>query len=310
MNDLKLAVTSPSFSTHPVLQKEILKSFPGAKLNLDGTRFVGQELIDYIQDAEALVIGLEQMDACTIDACRDLKIIAKYGVGLNNIDLDHCKRKGIKIGWTGGVNRRSVSEMVLGFMLSLGRNLYVTSNLLKQGKWRKNGGFQLTGKTIGIIGCGYIGKDLVELLKPFKCTILVNDILDLGDFCEMQGVRQVSLDKLYAEADFVTVHTPLTPETSNLLDAEAFSRMKQGAIVINTARGGIVHQKDLIAALESGQLGGAALDTYIEEPPENPNLLQVPNLMNTPHIGGNAIEAVEAMGMSAITHLRKFYGRE
>lgn len=308
MNEPVIAATSPSFSRHPILQKEILRSFPNAKLNYDGQRFAGQSLLDYIQGAEALVVGLETMDSAAIDACPNLRMIAKYGVGLNNIDLDYCQEKGIKIGWTGGVNRRSVSEMVIGFMLGLGRNLYPTSNQLKGGVWNKSGGFQLTGKTVGIIGCGFIGKDLVSLLEPFQCNILVNDILDMGAFCELKGSRQVSLEELYAQSDFITVHTPLTPLTNNLLDKAAFAQMKPGAIVINTARGGIVNQADLKEALLSGQLGGAALDTYEEEPPEDPGLLDIPNLINTPHIGGNAIEAVEAMGMSAINHLRTFYG--
>lgn len=307
MKKIKVAVTSPSFSAHPLLQEELLKSFPDAKLNIDGARFKDQSLIDYVKDADALIIGLELMDKTVIDECSNLEIIAKYGVGLNNLDLDYCATKNIKIGWTGGVNKRSVSEMVIGFMIGLGRNLYLTSNQLKGETWNKSGGFQLSGKTVGIIGCGHIGKDLVKLLKPFGCQVLVNDILDLGSFCDLEGTQQVSLDKLYAQADFITIHTPFTPLTKNLLNAAAFEKMKRGAIIINTARGGIVNQEDLKAALLSGQLGGAALDTYEEEPPEDAELLSIPNLINTPHIGGNALEAVEAMGMSAIQHLRAFY---
>lgn len=310
MEKIKVAVTSPSFSAHPVLQEEILRSFPGTKLNLAGVRYKEQALIDYVKDADALVIGLEQIDQTVIDQCTNLKIIAKYGVGLNNLDLDYCATKNIKIGWTGGVNRRSVSEMVLGFMIGLGRNLYPTSNQLSEGVWNKSGGFQLTEKTVGIIGCGYIGKDLVQLLKPFRCTVLINDISDLSEFCDCEGTQQVELDELYAKSDFVTIHTPYTTLTHNLLNAAAFQKMKKGAIVINTARGGIINEKDLKAALRSGHLGGAALDTYEQEPLTDEELMRLPNLINTPHIGGNAREAVEAMGMSAIMHLRNFYGRD
>ncbi len=303
----KVAVTSPSFSRHPVLQKEIRSLFPDVKLNLEGTRFAGEALLQYIHDAEALIIGLEEMNRETIQQCANLKIISKYGVGLNNIDLDHCKSCGIQIGWTGGVNRRSVSEMTLGFMLGLCRNLYFTSNLLKSGTWKKAGGFQLTGKTVGIIGMGFIGKDLVRLLKPFHCRILANDIIDQTDFYLEHGLIKSTKEEIYRQADFITIHTPLTEKTLHLINEDALCMMKQTAIVINTARGGIIDENALKNALRTGQIGGAALDTYITEPPIDQELVEIPNLFTTPHIGGNALEAVEAMGKSAIGHLRRFY---
>ncbi|HQT37251.1 MAG TPA: NAD(P)-dependent oxidoreductase, partial [Sulfuricurvum sp.] len=179
---MNIAVTSPSFSKNKLLQKEIKAHFKNVKLNLEGIRFNKDDFVKFVSNSEAVVVGLEEITDEVLSHLPKLKIIAKYGVGLNNIDLDACKKRNIQIGWTGGVNRLSVAEMTLGYMLMLCRNLYITSNELKQGIWNKSGGFQLSGKTVGIIGVGYIGKELVRLLEPFGCTILVNDIIDQNDY--------------------------------------------------------------------------------------------------------------------------------
>jgi len=304
--EMNIVATSHSFSKNKKLQDEIYKYFPDAKLNLNGIRFSKDELIKFIKDAEAIIVGLEPVDEEVLDACPKLKFISKYGVGLNNIDLKACEKRGIKIGWTGGVNRLSVAEMALGFMLMLARNLYVTSNKLKSGVWEKNGGFQLSGKTVGIIGVGYIGKELVRLLKPFQCKILVNDIIDQSEYYKENGLIEVSKEELYRESDFITLHTPLDETTKNMITLNEMKMMKSSAYLLNTARGGLVVEEDLKIALKNGIIAGAAIDSYLVEPPQDQELLSLPNLICTPHIGGNAKEAVEAMGMSAINHLKKF----
>ncbi len=304
---MKIVATSPSFSKNETLQKEIFSSFPDARLNLEGKRFSKDELIAFIQDADAVIVGLEPIDDEVLSACPDLRIVAKYGVGLNNIDLEACEKRGVNIGWTGGVNRLSVAEMALGFMLMLCRNLFVTANQLKNGSWNKSGGMQLSGKTVGIIGVGHIGKELVRLLKPFNCTILVNDIIDQELYYRENGLKSVSKETIYQEADIITIHTPLDESTQNLIGTEALEMMKESAYLLNTARGGIVNENALKEALTKGSIAGAAIDAYVEEPPSDSELLELPNLICTPHIGGNAAEAVEAMGMSAIEHLRKYY---
>ncbi|MCA6439610.1 MAG: phosphoglycerate dehydrogenase, partial [Chitinophagaceae bacterium] len=253
--------------------------------------------------AEGIIVGLEPITPQLLDKLPDLRIIAKYGVGLDNINLSACAERGIQVGWTGGVNKTSVAEMALGFMLALSRNLYSTSNQLKQGVWNKSGGFQLTGKTVGIVGLGNIGKEVARLLTPFQCKILVNDIEDVSEYAKNNQFEIVSKETLFAESDIVTIHTPLTPETQNMVNLELISKMKKTAFIINTARGGIVNESDLKVALREKLISGAALDVYETEPPVDMELLSNFNLINTPHTGGNAYEAVVAMGMSAISHL-------
>jgi phosphoglycerate dehydrogenase-like enzyme len=304
---VKIKVTSVSFSQNKKLESEILKFFPATDLNLKGIRFDSKSLIEYIKDAEGLIIGLEKIDKNIIDCCPNLKIISKYGVGLDNIDLDYCKKLNINIGWTEGINKLSVAEMALGFMLSLCRNLFITSNQLKNGTWNKSGGIQLSNKTVGIIGVGNIGKEVIRLIKPFNCNILVNDIINNSEYYKENNLKEVTKKELFENSDIVTIHAPLTDETKNLINKDILSIMKKTAFLINTSRGLIVSHSDLQWALENNIIAGAALDTYEVEPPDSKELLNHPNLICTPHIGGNSSEAVEAMGLSAINHLVKFF---
>ncbi|MFA6136944.1 MAG: phosphoglycerate dehydrogenase [Sulfurimonas sp.] len=304
---MNIAVTSPSFSNNKILQEEIYKYFPHAKLNLEGKRFNQNELIAYIKEADAVIVGLEPINEEVLNQCKNLKMVSKYGVGLNNIDLDACEKRDIAIGWSGGVNKLSVAEMTLGYMLMLCRNLFVTTNELKNGIWNKSGGFQLSGKTVGVIGVGYIGKEVIRILEPFGCKILVNDIVNQDEYYAANNLTEVSKEEIFKSADIVTIHTPFDDTTNNLVNKEIFEMMKKSAFVINSARGGIINEHDLKKALQENKIAGAAIDAYIEEPPTDRELLSLPNLICTPHIGGNSKEAVEAMGMSAIKHLREFF---
>jgi phosphoglycerate dehydrogenase-like enzyme len=300
---MRIKVSNVAFSKNEHLVSSLRKKFPGAVTNTEGIRLNGGSLIDYLADADGAIVGLELINDSILKKLPRLKIIAKFGVGLDNIDLHACAEHDVMIGWTGGVNKRSVAEMALGFMLMLCRNLYSTSNQLKEGIWNKNGGLNLTGKTIGIIGLGNIGKELVYLLKPFDCKILVNDIVDISFFANEHGLVVVSKEDLVGMADIISIHTPLTEQTINLFDIEFLQKMKRNAILINTARGGIINETDLKTALKNNIIAGAALDVYDPEPPVDSELLKLPNLITTPHTGGNSYEAVVAMGESAISHL-------
>lgn len=300
---MRVAVTSPSFSKHPELISAITSSFNEVKLNSEGIRFTKEELIEYLKGYDAAIVGLDKVDAEVLLALPNLKVIAKYGVGLDNIDLEACKSRGVEIGWTGGVNKTSVAEMTLGNILSLLRNLYVSSNLLSKGVWKKDGGVQLSNKTIGIIGVGFIGKELIKFLKPFNCTILVNDIVDQSDYYTKNGLINSTKEEIFEKSDVVTIHTPLTKDTFHLINEDTLKKMKDGVVVVNSARGGIVDEVALLNALNNNKIRGAALDVYEIEPPVNDSLLSSPKLICTPHIGGNAQEAIFSMGMSAINHL-------
>ncbi len=303
----RIVVTSPSFSRNPTLRRELLELYPDARFQEAETVLTGQALIDHIGDAEAAIVGLELITDELLAAVPHLKLVAKYGVGLDNVDRAACERRGVAIGWTGGLNARSVAEMALCFMLGLSHNIFLTSNLMRHGTWLKRGGVQLSGLTVGIVGIGNVGREVIRLLAPFGCRILGNDIEDRAGFSRQFNVALVDKETLYAQSDIVSLHVPLTPLTHHLMNAKTLAQMKGGAFLLNTSRGKVVHQDALHAALASGHLGGAALDVYEIEPPTDPAFLSLPNLVATPHIGGNAEEAVLAMGRSAIAHLKNFY---
>lgn len=300
---MKIKVSTVAFSTNPELVDQLKAIFPDAEVNNSGKRIPESELATFFNGAEGIIVGLEKITAELLDKLPDLRIVAKYGVGLDNIDIAACQERNIKIGWTGGVNKRSVAEMTLGFMLALRRNLYSTSNELKNLVWNKSGGTQLSGKTVGIIGFGNIGKEVFHLLRPFGCRILVNDVVAITD---QDGFTAVSKDVLFRESDIITIHTPHTTQTHNLINLDVLRMMKASAFLINTARGGIVNEPDLYYALKEKLIAGAALDVYEQEPPVNRELLSLPELICTPHTGGNAVEAVVAMGESAIHHLIEY----
>lgn len=301
---MRVAVTSKSFSKNEILIEEFKKSFDEIKLNHSSKKLTDEELIDFLKDCDGAIIALEDFNKHVIDNLPNIKAISKFGVGLNNIDIEYAKTKSIKIGWEKGVNKQSVAEMTLGFMLMLIRNLYTTSNLLSTGIWNKNGGYSLYNKTIGIIGVGNIAKELINLLKAFNCTILVNDVINQDEYYEKHNLKEVSKEQIFKHSDIITIHTPLNEQTINLVNINTLQLMKESAFLINTARGEIVNLNDLKFALTTNLIAGAAIDVYHEEPPSDLELLKLPNLICTPHIGGNSEESVLAMGRSAIKQLK------
>ena len=299
-----VGVTAVAFSRNKDHVEQLKTKFNGdVIINEKLIRFTPDELIPFLKKCDYAIVGLDKITTSVLEQCPKLKVISKYGVGLDNIDFDACDKHNVKVVYPEGVNKRSVTEEVLGATLSLLRNLYVTSNLLKKGEWLVQGGVQLTGKTFGIIGVGHIGKDLIELLQPFKCNIIVNDILDQEEYYNRVGVKSVSKEELFRQADVISIHTPLTDKTRHMINQLSLEIMKSNVIVINTARGGIVDDEALKKALLNKKVAGAALDVYENEPADDIELLEIPNLMCMPHIGGNSKEGVEAMANAAIKNL-------
>ena len=305
--DTRVGISSISFSKSYILRKEVTQAFPNSFFNEKGCRFSELELAGFLKNADAAIIGVEPVTDQVLVQAPNLKMISKYGVGLDNIDQDLLKYRGIKLGWTGGVNRRSVAELTLCFMLGLCRNVFASGHTLKQSKWEKEGGWQLSEKNIGIIGCGHVGSDIIKLLAPLKCNILVCDIINKSEFCKEHNATQTNIENLTAKSDIISLHVPLTSLTSEIVDKNFIDRMQTTAYLINTSRGGVVNENDLKTALIKNDIAGAALDVFAEEPPADEEFLSLPNLMVSPHIGGNAKEAVEAMGRSAIGHLVTFF---
>ena len=207
----RIAVCAPHFTRIPQLRAELLAVYPDADFN-DGARdLAGEDLIAFLRGHDRAVAGTEKFTGAVLAAVPELRLIAKIGVGLDSLDLDAMVRRGVLLGWTPGVNRRSVSELTLCYIIAALRKVQAVNAELRGGVWRRQVGHTLSGKTVGIVGCGHIGRDVVELLAPFGCRLLVHDIRDYPDFYAAHGMRAVRLGELLAEADVVTLHLPLTP---------------------------------------------------------------------------------------------------
>lgn len=302
-NNIKISVTSNSFSFNDQLTKELKEHFKNVQLKTNKIKMNQSELIEFLSDSDGAIVGLDQITKEVIDSLPKLQIISKYGVGLDNLDIDYLKKADIKIGWTPGINKTSVSELTIANMISLSRNIFKTSNELVNSEWIKNGGRELSELCVGIIGIGNIGEDVIKKLIPFGCKILANDIKDKSNFLKSYNIEQVPLEKLLKESDIISIHTPKDKNTINLINQRTIELMKQGSIVISTARGGIINEKDLYQALKNDYLKGAALDVFEIEPAIGNNLFQLKNFIGTPHIAGNSNKAVLSMGRSSIKHL-------
>ncbi|OHA66515.1 MAG: hydroxyacid dehydrogenase [Candidatus Wildermuthbacteria bacterium RIFCSPHIGHO2_02_FULL_49_9] len=310
---MKVAVSVVTFSKNKELVEELAKHFPDYKLNTFERRYTKEEFTEALRDADAAIVGLDTIDEEVLRHCPQLKVIAKHGIGTDKVDFEACKNHGIEVKLQPGTNKRSVAELTLGFMLGLMRGAFVSSLDLKNGVWNKydNAGRNLSEKTIGIIGVGNIGKDLVSLLEQFHCIILVNDIREDSEqkqFYQEHKLKESSKEEIYRQADIITIHTPLTELTRNMIAKEQFLMMKPASYFINTARGEIAKEEDLLWALKNNIIAGAGLDVYTQEPPSNPELLTLKNIYCTPHIGGTSKEASLALGMTAINNLREYFG--
>ena len=303
---MRIAVTSRSFSRHPILRAELLAKYPDVTFNDKGLSLAGESLIAFLKGHKRAITALDRLDESVFAALPDLKVVSKYGVGFDMIDLDAMARRGIKLGWTGGVNRRSVSELVIAFAVMLLRHLPTANTEARNGTWRQHVGRQLSDRTVGIVGCGHVGKDLAVLLRAFGCRVLAHDIRDFPDFYSRHGIQAKPLDDLLRESDIVTLHLPLDNSTRGMLSVKKLELLRPDAILINTARGEVVDETALKAMLKETRLAAAAFDVFAVEPPQDAELLNLPNFFATPHIGGAAEEAILAMGRAAIAGLESF----
>ena len=269
-------------------------------------------LLDGLGGAHGLIVrNRTQVDAALLEAASQLKVVGRLGVGLDNIDVESCRQRGIRVIPALGANARSVAEYVVTTAAVLLRGAYLSTAEVAAGKWpraRLSDGREALGKTLGLVGFGDIGKRTASLAKAFGMEVIAHDpMLAAADpVWAATGVRCVTFDELLAEADAVSLHVPLVDATRNLIDVGRLAAMKSGAVLINTARGGVVDESALADALRAGHLGGAALDVFEVEPlSAGSPLANAPNLILTPHIGGVTQEANTRVSMMIADEVRK-----
>ncbi len=291
MKDVKVLVCDP-------IDDVGVKMLKGADYTVDlKTEITALDLVKVAGTYDALVVrSRTKVTKEVLQAGKPkLKIVARSGVGLDNVDTETAKSLGIQVVNSAEAPSNAVAELVLGYMLSLSRNISRGDASMKRGEWAKNRltGFELSGKTMGIVGFGRIGYLVGKKTKALGMRVFCYDVLidKMMNFVNEVGAESVPLDKLLAESDFVTIHVPLLPQTKHMFNSATIAKMKRGSYIINAARGGIIEEKALVDALKSGHLAGAALDVYEEEPTKNIELVKMDNVVCTPHIGAESKEA-------------------
>ncbi|GAA6231205.1 D-3-phosphoglycerate dehydrogenase [Lates japonicus] len=257
------------------------------------------ELIAEIKDYDGLVVrSATKVTADVINAADNLKIIGRAGTGVDNVDVDAATKKGIIVMNTPSGNTISAAELTCALLMSLSRNVPQAAMSMKQGNWdrKKFMGAELYGKVLGIVGLGRIGKEVASRMQSFGMKTIGYDPITPPEVSASWGVEQMSLEQLWPQCDYITVHTPLMPSTVGLLNDETFAKCKKGVKVVNCARGGIIDEAALLRALESGQCGGAGLDVFVEEPPKDRSLVDHPNVISCPHLGASTKEAQARCG--------------
>jgi phosphoglycerate dehydrogenase-like enzyme len=301
----RIAVASRSFSKHPTLRAALSSKYSDVVYNDAGKSLAEDELIQFLKDADMAILGLERIDASVLKHTPSLKVISRFGVGLDSLDLAAIADAGIKVAYTAGANKRSVAELVVALALTMLRSLPAVNQEMRNGIWKQHKGRELSQCKVGIIGLGAVGKDLASLLKAFHCDIFAYDPFENTDYCYTHHIRPYALNDLLKQVDIVSLHIPLNANTRHLLNAERLSLMKSSTILINTARGGLVDETALKSMLKNNLLAGAAFDVFESEPPQDQELISLPNFFATPHIGGSTEEAILAMGYAAIEGLKK-----
>ncbi len=260
-----------------------------------------EELVKIVGEYDGLVVrSATKATQEIISAGKRLKVIGRAGAGVDNIDIPAASKQGIVVMNTPGGNTVTTGEHTIAMMMALTRNIPQANMLMKQSKWEKKAleGREVFTKTIGIIGLGRVGSVVASRALGLKMNVLVYDPFITQELAEQQGYELVSLDDLYARSDYITVHTPKSKETIGLVNKDAFAKMKDGVMIINCARGGIIDEKDLLDALDSGKVAGAAVDVYEKEPPENWSLALHPKVVSTPHLGASTHEAQENVALA------------
>jgi D-3-phosphoglycerate dehydrogenase / 2-oxoglutarate reductase len=293
----KVVSSSPTFGKYSKLPITYLENADCEVIILDSDAANDEERLSYaLKDAHALVVGVEKITKRVIAKANNLKVIAKHGAGVDNINLLAAREKNIPVTFAPGANRHAVADLAFGLLLSLAREIPSSNRRVIHGEWPRVVGIEIYRKKLGVIGTGKIGKEVIRRAKGFNMEVLAFDQYKDPELIE-SGVRYVEFDELLGDSDLITIHTDLNDQSRNMFTSKEFEKMKNKAFIVNTARGGIINEHDLYKALKRGDIAGAALDVFKHEPAEHSPLLELPNFIATPHMAGYTVDALEEVGM-------------
>lgn len=300
----KVLITPRSFGKHSDEAKRILIA-NGYEVveNPYGRILTEEEMKKEIADVDAVIIGIDPLNREVLSCAKNLKVISKYGVGTDNIDIEFCKGHNIPVTVTRNANSDSVADFTFALMLAIARRIVEIDKSCRALNWGKKTSIGIHGKTLGVIGTGAIGKDVIKRACGFDMKIIAYDVYPDDEFAQEYNATYVDFETLIKESDFITLHLPATRETVNLLSEKEFNMMKETAVLVNTARGELIDEDALYDALKNKRIWGAGLDVFKKEPPEKIELLELENIILGAHAAASSVDAVNKMSLMAVENI-------
>jgi D-3-phosphoglycerate dehydrogenase len=296
----KVLIATRSFGSTSQMPWDVLAEAGYELVRADMSQKMTEDrLIELLADVDGAIVGVVPLTSRVLENAPKLKIVSAHGVGVDYIDLQAAARRGVMVANCPGANDQAVADLAIGLMVAIARRIPAVDGQVRQGQWGRHSGSELWNKTLGLIGLGRIGRGVAKRALGFDMKVLAYDPYVSQEQIQPLEVTLTSLDQVIAAADFLSVHAALTDETRNMIGADQLRAMKPGAYLINTSRGGLVDEAALYQALTEGQIAGAALDTFVDEPPLGSPLLQLDNVVLTPHVGAHTREAIERVGILA-----------
>ena len=300
----KVLATPRSFGKNNPKPIEMLKE-KGYEviINPYGRIMTEEEMIEQINDIDGIVIGVDPLNINVLKHAKKLKVISKYGVGIDNIDIAYAKGAEIPVTRTVGANANAVADYAMALLLAVGRKVALIDKECRKLNWNKITTVEMWGKTLGLVGLGSIGKGVAKRALGFNMKVQAYDLFQDEEYAKENNIEYVSLETLLKESHFISLHLPLTKATKNLISYKEFEMMKDKAVIINTARGGIIDEEALFWALKENKIWGAGIDVFEEEPPKNKELLNLDNIVIGSHCAASTYEATDNMGIMAAQNL-------
>jgi D-3-phosphoglycerate dehydrogenase len=301
---MKVLITPRSYAKHSDEPLKLLreKGFEITR-NETGGIMTEPQLKEAIEGADGIIIGVDPLTADVMSAAPNLKAVAKYGVGTDNIDLAYCEEHGIRVSKTVGANSDAVADYTFALILALARKVTIIDSKCRERDWTKITTSDVAGKTLGLIGLGAIGKGVVRRSKGFGMKVIAHDVYWDEDFAAQQDITKTDPDDICRSADFITLHMPLLPDTENFIGERRLRLMKPTAFIVNTARGGLIDEKALLEALIKGEIGGAGIDVFAEEPPADARWYALENIVMGSHCAASTVGAAEQMSLLSTNNL-------
>lgn len=300
----KILVTPRSYGkNNPALFEKLENAGYELVRNTTGGIMAKEQMIENLRDCVGVIVGVDPLDADVIAAAPKLRAIAKYGVGVDNIDLEAAKARDIKVSRTVGANSEAVADYAMALMLSLSRKVLPIDKKCRQGDWSKVSTIDVSRKTVGVFGLGAIGKLVAKRCQGFSMKVLAYDVFWDDQYAADNDIERADPERIFREADFISLHLPLLADTRDFVGAEQIAMMKQTAIIVNTARGGLIDEKALLQALKENRIYGAGLDAFAQEPPEDKTWFELDNVVIGSHCAASTAGATENMGGMATENL-------